>query len=204
MGEFPLLQEGLKVSPGKKAAGEGAPSGARAASVDGPKHKKLKGGKEKEKEVEAADITKRPNLIPREGEGYTLHDKQPLAEHADYIECHVAAGTVSADARDSFLEGIVAAIEAGGGETIRLQRIADEHASNVAAAAVKRTAIEQQALVETLGLGKGEGKGSVGKYILRNPTPRFEAYTKSPNENARVANIVALSAKVNTAKDQES
>ena len=159
------------------------------------------GGKEKEREEEAADFVRRPTLIPRHREGYTLHNQQALAEHEAYIDCHVAAGTVSAAARASFVAGLTATIEANGGEDIRQQRLAEEHTSCVAAAAAKKTAIEQQAMVEAM--GKGDGKGSAGKsFSARVSSIKYAPYKKSINEKACVASIVKVG--INAAKAQES
>ena len=69
------------------------------------------------------------------------------------------------------MAGLTATIEANGGEDIRLQRIAEEHTACVAAAAAKKTAIEQQAMVETI--GKGDGKGAAGRsYSARTSSIR--------------------------------
>ena len=122
------------MAPGKKPAEKGTPSNTRSASADGPLHKKLKGAKESEKANEAADITKQPELVPRKGEGYTPHNLQAWEQHTAYTECHLAAGNVNPDARDSFLEGLRADIEADGGETARQQQATERHAANLATA----------------------------------------------------------------------
>ena len=94
------------------------------------------------------------------------------------------------------MEGIRAEIEADGGEAIRQQRAVEEYAYNLAKAASKKAAIEQQALAETLEWSKGDGKGE-GKHVPRQCNPRWEPFAKSPNETASVSAILALAAKAN-------
>ena len=99
------------------------------------------------------------------------------------------------------MAALTATIEANGGEDLRLQRIAECEQACVAAAAAKKTAIEQQAMVETI--GKGDGKGAAGRsYSARTSSIKFTPCEKSPKEKESVANIVK--AGIEAAKAQES
>ena len=199
--EYLPLQEVLKVSPGKKAACAGTPSGSRAASADGPRPKKSRAEKEKEKEKEATDVIKRSALRLQAGEGYTPDNLQALAEHEAYIDCHIATGTVRETDKADFMPGLKATIEADEGEDARQQRLTTEHTSLVAAAAAKKTAIEQHAMAEAIGKGDGKGMGSKG-FPTRISPIKYAPCRKSEREGASIANIVA--AGISAAKAQES
>ena len=86
-------------------------------------------------------------------------------------------------------------------EDIRRQRLAEEHTSCVAAAAAKKTAIEQQAMVEAM--GKGDGQGSAGKsYPARASSIKYAPYENSANEKDCVASVVKVGSEA--ARAQES
>ena len=110
-------------------------------------------------------------------------------------------GTVSEAARTSFVAALAATIEANGREDLRLQRMAEYEQKCFAAAAAKKTVIEQQAMVETLA-GKGDGKGAAGRsYSARTTSIRQAPYEESPKENDSVRRI--CQAGIEAAKTQE-
>ena len=98
------------------------------------------------------------------------------------------------------MAALIATIEANGGEYLRLQRIAEYEQACVTAAAAKKTAIEQQAMVETI--GNGDGEGAAGRsYSARTSSIRQAPYEKSPKENESVGRICQAGIEVATTQE---
>ena len=114
------------------------------------------------------------------------------------MELEVAAGIVSNEAKDSFLERIREEVESNDGEANRIRKDEEEFALAQAKAKDKKEAIDRQSLREVVCLGKGDGKG--GKFSQRI----FNRIQKNPKEDASVARIVATAIRVEQTNSEEA